>query len=90
MELIILGLAIAAIGLIVIVKGKIPFLKIYHGVAAGKEKLHCRIEGGVVTAVGVIVAVSSYRQIPSSTLVILILSAIVVGVGFEIALKVFD
>lgn len=89
MGLIILGFLIAAIGLIVIVRGKIPFIRIYHGVAAGKEKLHCRIEGSVVTFVGILVVTSSYRQLPASTLVILIVLAIVFGMGIEMVLKVF-
>ncbi|MGL6197461.1 MAG: hypothetical protein ACRC3H_00870 [Lachnospiraceae bacterium] len=89
MGLIIGGLIIAAIGIIVVVKGNIPFIKTYHGIVPGKEKLHCRIEGSILTFAGCIFIIYNYLRFPSSTLIVLILLASVLGVGLEIVLKVF-
>ena len=89
MGVMIVGFIMAAIGIIVIIRGNIPFIKTYHGVNPGKEKLHCRIEGVILAFAGSFFMIYSYFRFSSSVLTVLILSASVLGVGLEIVLKVF-
>lgn len=88
MNLLILGLLIIVIGVIIFIKGKIPFVRVYHGVHEGKEALHCRIESSIMIYMGIVFCVWEYKQLASGTAVILLVLGCVIGGVLEVVLKV--
>ena len=82
----ILGIFFIIYGLCSIIRGKIPFIKEYHGVK--NIPLHSRIEGGAILLTGVLLLLQPTLQMDKAPLVIVILAIAVIAVLLEVLLKI--
>ena len=88
MFLMIIGVIFALLGICIVLRGKIPFVSRYNGVKEGKEVLHCRIEGGALMLVGIIMISTYILNLDSAMMVISMLVTCILAFTLEIGFKV--
>lgn len=86
MVMLIVGILMCCFALIVIIRGRIPFVEQYHGVK--NIILHSRIEGSAVFLCGMII-ISHFVGIDSVILTAVTVLICIVTLVLEIVFKVF-
>ncbi len=84
------GTFLSIVGILVFIKGKIPFIKTYHGVHQGKEALHCRIESLIIFYIGIVFVLWKIMHLSNAAFVILLIIGCLIGFGLEIVLHVIN
>lgn len=83
----IVGILMCCFALIVIIRGRIPFVEQYHGVK--NITLHSRIEGTAVFLCGMMIIISHFVGINSVIMTAVTVLICVVTLVLEIIFKVF-
>lgn len=82
---IVIGVLMIAFGLFSIIKGRMPFIKEYHGVK--KVGLHSRIEGGAGLVAGALLMARSFVPMETIPFMIIILIISILAIIIEIVFK---
>jgi|GEM_PF-1840183 len=89
MILIIIGFILLAMGAIIVVTGKIPFVKRYANIKEDKIKLYCRIQGCLIIVETLIFIIWNFSEFRPLLFLFLLISVPIVGHIIITRLKIY-